>query len=174
MDRSELFVRKPCHANWERMRRLEDKRYCDVCDKYVHDVSAMSAEEARVLLAQPRDKGLCVRYLYDDAGNVVFRPSRLIPGSSLIRAKRFAAAAMLPLGLAACSAADPEPVMMGDIGPDPNTRQIGPNENWEVIVDDMQVDGQSALPPPEDGAVVPAGSDPNDGCQLKKHTPPSK
>jgi hypothetical protein len=83
------------------MKPSDNKRFCDACKKHVHDLSAMTEEDARAALATPPAEGLCVRYLYDAHGAIVFRGAPMAP-SMLVRARRFAAAA-LPLALAACT-----------------------------------------------------------------------
>lgn len=88
------------------MKPGDRKRFCGDCKKYVHDLSAMTRAEAREVLQSRPTEGLCVRYLYDVHGDVVFRDT--IPASFLSRAKRIAAAATFPLGLAACSGAPAE------------------------------------------------------------------
>lgn len=91
------------------MTRDGQKRFCDACKKHVHDLSSMSPAEARAVLDAPRARDLCVRYLYDDEGNVLFRPSYdLVPPSMLARVRRFVTAAgvvVAPLSLNACMGA---------------------------------------------------------------------
>ncbi len=95
------------------MTRDGQKRFCDACKKHVHDLSAMSPAEARGVLDAPRARDLCVRYLYDDEGNILFRPSSdLVSPSMLARVRRFVTAAgvvVAPLSLNACMGAAPAP-----------------------------------------------------------------
>ena len=85
------------------------KRFCGECKKHVHDLSRMTKGEARALLEGKATEGLCIRYLYDAHGDVVFADDRrLVPASALTRAKRFvtaAAALALPMSLNACMGA---------------------------------------------------------------------
>ena len=115
MKRADLPIESPCSANWSTMTRDGQKRFCDACKKHVHDLSAMSPAEARGVLDAPRARDLCVRYLYDDEGNILFRPSyELVPPSMLARAKRFVTAAgviVAPLSLNACMGAAEAPPM---------------------------------------------------------------
>lgn len=81
------------------------KRFCDVCKMHVHDLSRMSRRDAQALLASERTEGLCVRYLYDQHGDVVFT-------DSLVRAKRLvvgAVAVASAMTLTACMGAAPPP-----------------------------------------------------------------
>jgi hypothetical protein len=115
---SEIPIASPCGADWTTMRPSDRKRFCDTCKKHVHDLSAMSKDEARAVLASPPTEGLCVRFLYDEYGDVVFQKQTIAP-SFLVRAKRlatYAVAAAIPATLTACMGAPaPVPVMMGAV-----------------------------------------------------------
>ena len=108
MNRSEIPIPTPCGADWNDMTPAGRSRFCDACRKHVHDLSEMTSDEARTLLSSPATEGLCVRYLCDTSGAVVFRPEpavRLVAPSRLARVKRYAAAAAalaLPMSLNAC------------------------------------------------------------------------
>lgn len=47
-------------------------RHCDSCDELVHDLSAMSEDEAQALLREHGDEKPCVRYRFDAAGRLLF------------------------------------------------------------------------------------------------------
>ncbi len=65
----------------------------------------MSEAEARAILGGRETEGLCVRYLYDERGDIVFRQAtNFVPGTHLARMKRVAVAAMATLSLGGCSA----------------------------------------------------------------------
>ena len=85
------------------------KRFCAECKKHVHDLSKMSKREARALLEGEATEGLCIRYLYDARGDVVFADdAKLVAASALNRAKRFVTAAValaMPISLTACMGA---------------------------------------------------------------------
>lgn len=132
MNRDALPIASPCHADFAAMTPVEGLRqkgrFCGDCKKVVHDLSKMTAREARALLAAPKTEGLCVRYLYDQAGEIVFqRELGIVPASELSRFARLArgakiaAVVALPLSLTACMGAanapqpmQPEP-MMGEV-----------------------------------------------------------
>ncbi len=119
MQATEIAIETPCGQDWQSMKPGDRKRFCGECKKHVHDLSSMSRAEAREVLQSRPTEGLCVRYLYDAHGDVVFRDAP-IPASFLSRAKRIAAAAALPMSLAACSGSmgetPPPPMpMMGSI-----------------------------------------------------------
>ena len=113
MKRADLRIDSPCSADWSTMTRDGQKRFCDACKKHVHDLSSMRPAEARAVLDAPRARDLCVRYLYDDEGNILFRPSYdLVPPTMLARVRRFVTAAgvvVAPLTLNACMGAAEAP-----------------------------------------------------------------
>jgi hypothetical protein len=120
MRATEIPIASPCGQDWRTMKPSDTARFCDSCKKHVHDLSAMTPADARSLLSSPPTEGLCVRYLYDARGDIVFRGAP-VPAGMLVRAKRFAAAAVavsLPMALAACSGSideTPGPMMMGAV-----------------------------------------------------------
>jgi len=112
MHKDELRIQEPCNVDWNAMKRGDKSRFCGECKKTVHDLSRLDAREAEALLSAPASEGLCVRYLHDALGHVVFADTfrdRPIPAFALLRktAKAAAAAAMLvlPLSLTACMGA---------------------------------------------------------------------
>jgi hypothetical protein len=114
MNRTELPIAAPCTQDWTTMTLAERGRFCGQCRKVVHELARLTEGEARALLASPSTDGLCVRYVHDATGEIVFRPD-VVPVSRLARVRRVAAlavAASLPLALAGCmGAAAPPPVM---------------------------------------------------------------
>lgn len=88
----------------------------------------MTEGEAKALLRGPDTANLCVRYVYDAHGKILFE-QKLVAPAFLSRARRMAAAAALPLAIQACDAgpshADGDPgEVMGDIAyvePEPGT-----------------------------------------------------
>jgi hypothetical protein len=93
-------------------------RVCGVCDKLVHDLSAMSEREARSLLRARSTEGLCIRYLHDAngdiwlGGRVARAAAGLVPAARLARRSAAMAAAALvltPVLTEACGGAAPGP-----------------------------------------------------------------
>jgi hypothetical protein len=74
MVRLHLPIANPCHEDWDGMTRDGARRFCQSCDKHVHDLSDMSEAEGMALLSRPRDRQLCVRYRAAADGTVLFRP----------------------------------------------------------------------------------------------------
>jgi len=106
---SDVGVKVPCSYDWRKMSPAEGGRFCGDCKKVVRDLSGMSEDEARALVAKARYQDLCVRMVVDRDGNVFFgkQADTLLAASLLSRAKRAAAAAAaiaLPLATQACTA----------------------------------------------------------------------
>lgn len=86
-------------------------RFCGSCSKLVHDLSAMTEQEARALLSQTTEQ-LCVRYLYDAAGEIWFEPTRaaLVDARALTKKGRRSlaagAVAAVPMLFQACGGAN--------------------------------------------------------------------
>ena len=102
-----IEVREPCPASWDAMRGGAEARYCQGCQKHVHDLSAMTREQATTLLESCGDAGdLCVRFSRSAGGMVEtldYRRREERPG----RGWRFWATlgACLAAGVAAINAA---------------------------------------------------------------------
>lgn len=109
MKTSEVAIQTPCGLDWRKMTPQAGGRFCGECKKVVRDLSSMTEGEASALLRGPERGNLCVRYVYDAHGRVIFdaRVSReFVPAAMLARAKRAAAVvatAALPLAVEACS-----------------------------------------------------------------------
>ena len=56
-----IRVREPCHESWEAMTGDDTRRFCNGCQRYVHNLSAMPREEAERLVCEAAGR-LCVRY----------------------------------------------------------------------------------------------------------------
>ena len=91
MKRDEAKIESPCSADWDAMTGDDARRYCGTCDKHVHNLSAMTEDAARAVVAK---KNVCVRYSFHPrTKSLRHRPSR----RSVLRV---AAAATLSAGLA--------------------------------------------------------------------------
>lgn len=84
-----LPIAEPCHENWDAMEPRERGRFCASCKKDVHDLSAMTEDEAREFLRERAGTRLCVNYRHDTAGRIQFRAA--------------AVAALAVTALAACT-----------------------------------------------------------------------
>ncbi|HEY8087064.1 MAG TPA: hypothetical protein VIF09_04450 [Polyangiaceae bacterium] len=146
MNRAEIPIVEPCTANWSTMTLADRGRFCGQCRKVVRELAQVTEAEARALLASPPTEGLCVRYVHDATGEIVFRRD-LAPVDRLARVRRIAAttlaAAALPLAAAGCMGAPQthplmgsppppqqvEPAMMGAVAeppppPDPSAKPV--------------------------------------------------
>ena len=96
-------------------------RFCGDCKKVVRELAQLTEAEARALLASPPTEGLCVRYVHDATGEIVFRRD-IVPVGRLARVRRAAAvalaAASIPMAVAGCMGAAPmPPPVMGACAP---------------------------------------------------------
>ena len=92
---------EPCSENWDAMRPQGCHRHCATCDKVIHDLAALTFEEAEALLA--REDEACVRAEIGPGGVVRLKPS----GGSTGRRMVAAAGASLALATAACQTVPP-------------------------------------------------------------------
>jgi len=78
VNRDDLPVEKPCDADWQSMRPAPEAgasaRFCEHCQKSVHDLSALTEQEAAEVLARP--EAPCVRYTSRPDGTIVHARSR--------------------------------------------------------------------------------------------------
>jgi hypothetical protein len=113
MPRLHLPIQDPCHENWDAMNREgEARRFCEVCTKHVHDLSALTEGEARAVLAEESAKGrVCVRYRADQDGNIKFRQETVsAPTPGFWRMTMAAAGLGLAL-LTGCTDSQPDEVL---------------------------------------------------------------
>lgn len=96
MNKQQLPINNPCTQDWNTMAGGDRQRFCQVCDKTVHDLSAMTQKEAQGVLAQRRaGQRLCVRYSAGDDGEILFQRPSLIPAGLLLRTRQVALRATL-------------------------------------------------------------------------------
>jgi hypothetical protein len=68
-----LTVNSPCAASWESMAGDEQVRFCEHCEKSVHNLSAMTRKRA-LRLVRASDDALCVRFHTDPDGRALHTP----------------------------------------------------------------------------------------------------
>ena len=73
MHRDELPIPEPCQASWDEMDGSERKRFCGDCRKHVHDLSALTEDEAAVVVSEP---DVCVRYTVGSDEQIRFQSRR--------------------------------------------------------------------------------------------------
>jgi hypothetical protein len=90
MRKERLPIASPCTEDWDAMDGDERRRSCQKCDKEVVNLSELTGREVERLFQRQRGQDLCVRYAFDDAGNLELRPSPtvpLIPAALLVRGR---------------------------------------------------------------------------------------
>jgi len=125
-------IKQRCSADWDTMRGDDQRRFCEHCQKFVHNVSAMSPAE-RETLANPANMGECVFYSQRRDGEVadlsfLFRLRRWFP--FLRMACWSALIALLPITLTGCMGrrcppAEITPLPQTDTPPSQTTNQTG-------------------------------------------------
>jgi len=66
----EVRVASPCNANWNDMAGDDKSRFCGKCEKNVFNLSAMSREEAELLMLE-KEGNLCIRLYRRKDGTVL-------------------------------------------------------------------------------------------------------
>ena len=64
-------VASPCHARWEEMTGDERVRHCAACNFRVHNISAMTPEDAEALLRETVGERLCIRLFRRADGTII-------------------------------------------------------------------------------------------------------
>jgi hypothetical protein len=162
MNRTDLPIATPCSADWTTMTLADRGRFCGDCKKVVRELAQLTEREARALLASPPTEGLCVRYVHDTTGEIVFRPD-VVPVSRLARMRRAVAvalaAASLPMAAAGCMGAAPMPPPVMGAAPAPVSPP--PETMGEVRM--------GAAPPPSPEVPPPALlADPDGGIREQR------
>ena len=93
MRRGQLPILNPCQEDYGAMRGPAQRRFCDKCDKHVHNLSEMTEREATALLGAQDGARICVRYRVASDGRVRFRPE----------ARRAGFVALISFAMAACT-----------------------------------------------------------------------
>jgi len=93
-------ISSPCPADMPELSADEKRRFCTICDKDVHNLSAMNEDEARRLI--DTDSDMCVAYTVADNGDIVSKTQR--PRIGLAHLMRVAS---LGMGLASLAGCDP-------------------------------------------------------------------
>jgi hypothetical protein len=164
MRRLHLPIQDPCHENWDAMSHEgEARRFCGVCVKQVHDLSAMTEPQARAVLADESAKGrVCVRYKADRDGNIKFKPET-VTASSLWRMTLAAAGMTLAL-LTGCTDTAPDRVLADrceyEVGPWGFTAERGQGtcpavEPEPEVAPETEVVGQIMIEPPPEPELIP-------------------
>jgi hypothetical protein len=128
----DIQVQSPCSENWDAMSGGDQRRFCDLCNKHVHNLSAMTAKKAETLLSD-NTGNLCVRYERDADGTIKTRPrfyrfqkaaQKLSHLSQLPQIARVAVAAIVTLAVAPWGWASSEKKAPCPVNPRPNGQQV--------------------------------------------------
>jgi hypothetical protein len=106
---AQVEIQRPCPVELpEDFRGGARNRHCGHCEKTVHLLSSLTEAEATAFLEQSVGRDVCVTYLVDARGDILFQPEpTIVPVSSLRRPRLGVAAAVgLGLALAACAPHD--------------------------------------------------------------------
>jgi hypothetical protein len=107
----EIEIEAPCDEDWDGMRPEAGgrRRWCEHCERQVHDLSKMSEPAARAFLREHAGQA-CVAFFEDETGELVFAPEpKLVPlervarRPRLVEAAKLASAASVAALLGACT-----------------------------------------------------------------------
>lgn len=148
---AQVEIQRPCPVELpEDFRGGARNRHCGHCDKTVHLLSSLTEAEATAFLEQSAGRDVCVTYLVDGEGNILFRPEPTIVPVSALRRPRFGVAAAVGLGLAlaACAPhdnprAEAQVIQTADDAPCESKPPIVPTEPTT-----MMAGGLGVLEPP--------------------------
>jgi len=99
----QIAIASPCTASWDDMSGDEKRRFCAQCGLHVHNLSAMSREEAERLVGGAEGR-LCVRLYRRADGTVLTRDCPVGLARARERLRRACSAAAALLGLASVGA----------------------------------------------------------------------
>lgn len=74
MSELQIFFQEACPENWDKMTECARTRFCDKCEKHVHDLTMYTPEEVSQLLLGG-DGPACIRATMTNDGKVVTKPS---------------------------------------------------------------------------------------------------
>ena len=150
-----IGVATPCHENWDAMHGDERQKFCDQCDKHVHNLSAMTRADAEAFInANPT--GVCIRMHKGADGRVITADEPCQP--TAMPHRRMAAQTLLPYlailaggaaGLASCSdASAPDDAATAPASTDTQTAQQQEPETHPAAEPEPYILMGGACPPP--------------------------
>ena len=75
----QLQIPEPCHEDWNKMIPGEKGRFCDSCQKTVHDFTGMSDAQLVAFFKKPSTGSLCGRFMDDQLDRNIEIPGKRIP-----------------------------------------------------------------------------------------------
>lgn len=152
----QLRVASPCRASWDNMDGDEQVRFCRECTRNVYNLSEMTEDEARRVIAE-REGRLCVRFYQRRDGTVLTSDCPVGQRRYFLRAGAGTALALagIAAGLSASSACGPVEdggALMGEVEPHvvmgrmPPESDAGTPTRHETGDPDAWIMGDIALP----------------------------
>jgi hypothetical protein len=127
----QVSVASPCPASWEDMKGDDKTRHCSLCRLNVHNLSAMTNEEAEALL-KGKEGRLCIRYYRREDGTIMTKDCpRGLRALRQKAAKRMVLAAAFVLSAIGCGSHGEK--IKAAFGLDKFQRQVT-NEMGDMIV----------------------------------------
>lgn len=133
-------IQTPCTEDWSGMHGDESKRFCDKCNKHVHDLAHFDRDQADALLNAQTAGHVCVRMARDGEGRVITRDYW-----------KFAAGAALAatVGLNACQRTQGQPLAKPPEKPVDSATMGKPNPSPRILMGEMCPAPSKPAPPPE-------------------------
>ena len=75
----QLQIPEPCHESWDKMTPVDKGRFCDSCQKAVHDFTGMSDAQLIAFFKKPSTGSVCGRFYDDQLGRDFEIPRKRIP-----------------------------------------------------------------------------------------------
>ena len=75
----QLQVSQPCHENWDKMTPVDKGRFCDSCQKAVHDFTGMSDAQLIAFFKKPSNGSVCGRFYNDQLERDFEIPGKRLP-----------------------------------------------------------------------------------------------
>jgi hypothetical protein len=152
---TQINIPDPCPVAWRRLQRdgANPRRFCDTCNKHVHDLSAMTEREAAALIESARGE-LCVRVRCNRRGQPVFASNN--------RIRRF-------IERVACSGVLSSLLLLVGCGSGDDRRNVAGNLVAIPIRPALPPDADEDAQPPLDCAIPPSPPPEPDNAQPSRN-----
>lgn len=147
----DVRVASPCNANWAEMVGDDKSRYCGKCEKNVFNLSAMTRDEAELLMLE-KEGNLCIRLYRRKDGTVLTEDCPVG-----VRKKRLRLVGVLAIGGGVIAAAagfataalTSRSVTMGDMGPTTSAQPAPtpPPSGTTAVMGAMEPEPEPEVPP---------------------------
>jgi hypothetical protein len=99
-----LAIASPCTMSWDSMTGDEKSRHCAQCNLKVHNLSAMTREEAEALISGPDNARVCVRLYRRSDGTVMTQDCPVGLAAARARLRRVVARMAAAFGMVSTAA----------------------------------------------------------------------